>query len=134
MFVTESGLLLNPQYIINFPTKEHWKNPSKMKYIHEGLTDLVRVIKEKQITSISIPPLGCGNGGLEWNEVRPVIENAISNISNLKIVLFEPSNVFTKRMDEKQGKKRMKTLFRHCYLVFFNNLLTLTFSFVLFLT
>lgn len=119
MFVTESGLLLNPQYIINFPTKEHWKNPSKMKYIHEGLTDLVRVIKEKQITSISIPPLGCGNGGLEWNEVRPVIENAISNISNLKIVLFEPSNVVHTKNGRKPREKANVTPVRAMFLSIF---------------
>ncbi len=119
MFVTETGLLLNPRYIINFPTKEHWKNPSKMEYIHEGLTDLVRVIKEKKITSISIPPLGCGNGGLDWNEVRPAIEKALSNISNLRIVLFEPSNVVYTKKERKPRKKANVTPVRAMFLSIF---------------
>jgi O-acetyl-ADP-ribose deacetylase (regulator of RNase III) len=70
MFVTETGQLLNPHYIINFPTKEHWRNPSKMEYITEGLKDLVKVISDKNINSIALPPLGCGNGGLEWQKVK----------------------------------------------------------------
>jgi len=119
MFVTETGLLLNPRYVINFPTKEHWKNPSKMEYIHEGLKDLVRVIQDKNISSISIPPLGCGNGGLDWNEVRPAIEKALSDISNLQIVLFEPSNIVYKKKERKPKKKVNVTPVRAMFLSIF---------------
>ena len=64
MFVTEREDLLGPKWIINFPTKAHWRYPSQIKWIRDGLTDLVQVIQEKKIQSIAIPPLGSGNGGL----------------------------------------------------------------------
>lgn len=119
VFVTETGLLLNPRYVINFPTKEHWKNPSKMEYIHEGLKDLVRVIRDKNVSSISIPPLGCGNGGLDWNEVRPAIEKALNSISNLQIFLFEPSNMVYKKKERKPKKKANITPVRAMFLSIF---------------
>jgi len=119
MFVTETGLLLNPRYVINFPTKEHWRFPSKMEYIREGLVDLVRVIKEKNISSIAIPPLGCGNGGLDWNRVRPVIEKALSRTTNLHVILFEPSNVVYKKKVRKPKKEANITPVRAMFLSIF---------------
>lgn len=116
VFVTESGLLLNPRYIINFPTKEHWKNPSKMEYIYEGLNDLVRIIKEKDIRSIAIPPLGCGNGGLDWNKVKPAIEGALSAVPDINVILFEPSNVVYKKKERKPKKKANITPVRAMFL------------------
>src|ERR1019366_8355238 len=65
MFVTENLALKGPRWIINFPSKNHWRQPSKLEWIVEGLEDLRRVLKEKAIRSIALPPLGCGNGGLE---------------------------------------------------------------------
>lgn len=70
MFVTEQLGLMGPKWIINFPTKKHWRHPSKMEWIEAGLEDLKRIIVEKGIGSIALPPLGSGNGGLEWPEVR----------------------------------------------------------------
>jgi O-acetyl-ADP-ribose deacetylase (regulator of RNase III) len=64
--------------IINFPTKLHWRNPSKYEYITEGLKDLTKAISEHNIKSIAIPPLGCGNGGLDWNIVKGMIEELIT--------------------------------------------------------
>lgn len=90
MFVTEPNQLTNPKYIINFPTKAHWKQKSSYEIIDLGLVDLVRVIKEKSIQSISIPPLGCGNGGLDWNNVRPMIEKKLESLSNVEVILYEP--------------------------------------------
>jgi len=69
--------LLTPKYIINFPTKKHWRHRSKMEYIIEGLKDLNQVIKEHEIKSIAIPPLGCGNGGLNWTDVKSLIEKEL---------------------------------------------------------
>lgn len=90
LLVTETGQLY-PKYIINFPTKKHWRNPSKYEYIEEGLKDLVRLIKEYSIKSISIPPLGAGNGRLEWERVKNILINHLSNISSdIDIVIFEP--------------------------------------------
>src|SRR5271167_3901086 len=73
MFVTENLALNGPRWIINFPTKKHWRNPSKLEWIRDGLEDLRRVIAQNHIKSIALPPLGCGNGGLEWSQVRSTI-------------------------------------------------------------
>ncbi|MBL7794548.1 MAG: macro domain-containing protein [Saprospiraceae bacterium] len=102
MFVSEMQRVDQLRYIINFPTKEHWKNPSQMAYIREGLQDLRRVLLEKNIRSVAIPPLGCGNGGLDWNEVRPLIEAAIGDL-DMEIVIFEPSPDIVLRL-EKEAK------------------------------
>jgi O-acetyl-ADP-ribose deacetylase (regulator of RNase III) len=58
--------LVGPQWIVHFPTKRHWRNPSKLAWVQDGLRDLIRVIREKKIESIALPPLGCGSGGLDW--------------------------------------------------------------------
>src|SRR3954467_571360 len=77
MFVTESLELGGPRWIINFPTKANWRFPSRLEWIEAGLRDLRSVIEEKGIKSIAIPPLGSGNGGLDWRDVRPLIEGAL---------------------------------------------------------
>ena len=84
--------------IINFPTKDCWRNPSKMEYIESGLDELTQLICSHNIKSIAIPPLGCGNGGLAWAEVRKVIEHKLSNVSQgREIFLYEPSTACAKR-------------------------------------
>jgi O-acetyl-ADP-ribose deacetylase (regulator of RNase III) len=75
MFVFETGLLI-PKYIINFPTKRHWKGKSRIEDIRSGLEARVREIRSRRIRSIALPPLGSGLGGLEWTEVRALIEEA----------------------------------------------------------
>ncbi len=89
MFVHQTGQLINPKYIINFPTKGHWKANSKIEDIENGLDDLINTIKKYNIKSIAIPPLGSGLGGLDWNEVKILIEEKLKNI-NCSIILFEP--------------------------------------------
>lgn len=79
-----------PRFIVNFPTKKHWRQPSKLSYIKDGLTDLIAVIEREKIRSIAVPPLGCGNGGLEWSEVRPLIVGAFSAVPDVRVVLFAP--------------------------------------------
>ncbi len=76
MFVTQVPELSGPRWIVNFPTKANWRFPSKLAWIEAGLTDLKRVIEEKEIRSIAIPPLGAGNGGFDWRDVRALIEAA----------------------------------------------------------
>jgi O-acetyl-ADP-ribose deacetylase (regulator of RNase III) len=88
MFVTETGDLIGPKWIINFPTKQHWRGDSKMEWIDAGLEDLKRIIVEKGIRSIAIPPLGSGNGGLKWEEVRPKIEAALGSLSNVSVIVY----------------------------------------------
>lgn len=84
--------LAAPRFIINFPTKKLWRNPSKIEFIRDGLADLVVRVRELEITSIAIPALGCGNGGLDWSEVRPMIVTAFADHPAVRVVLFEPSN------------------------------------------
>jgi O-acetyl-ADP-ribose deacetylase (regulator of RNase III) len=91
MLVFETGLLTGPKYIINFPTKRHWKGKSRMEDIDAGLPALVHEIKKRGIRSMAVPPLGCGLGGLDWNKVRPKIMCAFEELPEVKVVLFEPS-------------------------------------------
>jgi O-acetyl-ADP-ribose deacetylase (regulator of RNase III) len=91
MFVFETGQL-SPKYIINFPTKRHWKGKSRIEDIDSGLKALVEEIRHRKIHSIAIPPLGSGLGGLDWADVRPRIEAALSDLNNLKVVVYEPNS------------------------------------------
>lgn len=91
MFVHDLGALATPRYIINFPTKGHWRSASKLKDIEAGLKDLVVLVRAMDIRSIAMPPLGCGNGGLEWSLVKPLIECAFAPLSDITVRLFEPS-------------------------------------------
>lgn len=80
-----------PKWIINFPTKKHWRNRSKIEYIETGMKVLVETINEKNIKSIAIPPLGCGNGGLNWDEVKPIILKHLENLENeVTVIIYEP--------------------------------------------
>ena len=91
MFVFETGQLTDPRYIVNFPTKRHWRGASRIDDIESGLDDLVREIRERGIGSIAIPPLGSGLGGLDWGDVRPLIEEALRGVDDLRVVVFEPA-------------------------------------------
>lgn len=90
MLVHETGSLIWPKYIINFPTKRHWRGASRMEDIESGLKNLAEVISNLNIKSIALPPLGCGLGGLDWSEVRRCIENTLSTLSDVEIIVFEP--------------------------------------------
>jgi O-acetyl-ADP-ribose deacetylase (regulator of RNase III) len=91
MFVTENTAFDGPRWLINFPTKKHWRQPSKLEWIVDGLKDLRRVVEEKGIHSIALPPLGCGNGGLDWSDVRQEIERAFEQLHDLDVWVFEPT-------------------------------------------
>ena len=94
MFVFETGQMVGaPRYIINFPTKRHWRGKSRMEDIEAGLHALAQVITERNIRSIALPPLGSGLGGLDWRMVRSRIEAALQDIDDLKVVVFEPGGV-----------------------------------------
>jgi O-acetyl-ADP-ribose deacetylase (regulator of RNase III) len=81
-----------PRWIINFPTKGHWRERSRLIDIESGLVDLVNTVRRLGIGSIAIPPLGCGNGGLNWADVRPRIEAAFTNLPDVNVLLFEPES------------------------------------------
>ena len=90
MFVYEVNSFTKPRLIINFPTKRHWRGASHIEDIEKGLVDLVCVIRQYDIKSIALPPLGCGLGGLEWNEVKTHIESALSELNDVEVIVFEP--------------------------------------------
>lgn len=94
VFVTERDALIGPRWIINFPTKQHWRGRTRMEWVEAGLVDLVRVIREKGIRSVALPPLGCGNGGLRWNEVRPRIEVALGDLKGVEVWVYEPTSEY----------------------------------------
>jgi O-acetyl-ADP-ribose deacetylase (regulator of RNase III) len=93
MFVTERQDS-NPRWIINFPTKQHWRNPSKMEWIIEGLKNLHQFIQDNKIKSIAIPPLGAGNGKLSWQDVRKQIESTLSDLRDVDIQVYEPTKEY----------------------------------------
>jgi O-acetyl-ADP-ribose deacetylase (regulator of RNase III) len=90
MFVFETRQLTNPKYIINFPTKRHWRGKSRMEDIDAGLTALAAEIRSRHIRSVAVPPLGSGLGGLDWREVRPRVEEALSDLEDVHVIVFEP--------------------------------------------
>jgi O-acetyl-ADP-ribose deacetylase (regulator of RNase III) len=90
MFVFDTGKLTGPRYIINFPTKRHWRGKSRIEDIQSGLDALVAEIRSRNIRSIAIPPLGSGLGGLDWTKVRPLIERALAALPEVEAVVFEP--------------------------------------------
>jgi O-acetyl-ADP-ribose deacetylase (regulator of RNase III) len=90
MFVYETGQLTAPRYIINFPTKRHWRGASRMDDIDSGLQALVETLRKYKIQSVAVPPLGSGLGGLDWNEVKPRIEAALQPLSDVRVVIYEP--------------------------------------------
>jgi O-acetyl-ADP-ribose deacetylase (regulator of RNase III) len=91
MHVWANDALSGPRWIINFPTKGHWRAGSRLADIKSGLVDLVRVCRSLRIASIAVPPLGCGNGGLAWDDVRPLIEKALAEVPELDVRLYRPS-------------------------------------------
>lgn len=84
--------LIGAKYIVNFPTKRHWRNNSRLDDIELGLESLVEEIKQLGFKSIAIPPLGCGNGGLNWKDVKPLVIKYLKGIKDIEITVFEPPN------------------------------------------
>ncbi|MEJ5306711.1 MAG: macro domain-containing protein [candidate division WOR-3 bacterium] len=103
MFVFKENTLSGEKIIINFPTKKDWRKPSEYEYIEKGLDDLIRVIKEYNIKSIAIPPLGAGSGGLLWEKVKTIIQNKLGSL-DIDIFVYEPS----REIQEKLKKERVK--------------------------
>lgn len=104
MLVTEEASLHGgKKTIINFPTKTSWRKPAEYSYIEEGLKDLVNVIQSRGIKSIAIPPLGAGNGGLDWHRVKRILEKHLSGVE-ADIQIYEPSA----SVQEAMKKERVK--------------------------
>jgi O-acetyl-ADP-ribose deacetylase (regulator of RNase III) len=121
MFVYRTGKLTNPRFIINFPTKRHWKGKARLEDIEVGLHDLIEVIKQERISSIAVPPLGCGNGGLNWDVVRERIVTAFEVIPDVSVLLYAPEGapkaetmrVATKRPKMTAGRAAILGLLRN---------------------
>lgn len=107
MFVFETGYVSNPKYIINFPTKRHWRGDSRIEDIESGLNALVTEIKTRRIKSVAIPPLGSGLGGLDWSQVRARIEATISELADVRVVVFEPRDTDDRRIKHSVKIPRM---------------------------
>ncbi len=108
MLVYETSSVVNPRYIVNFPTKRHWKNRSRIEDIEAGLTSLVKEVRKRGIQSIAIPPLGCGLGGLNWQHVRPRMENAFRDLPGVRVLLYEPKGApIAGKMVKGRKKPRM---------------------------
>jgi len=105
MLVVKENSLRGEKIIINFPTKTEWYKKSQYSYIEEGLKDLVRVIEEYKIKSIAIPPLGCGNGGLQWGKVKLLLEKYLGNLNDTEIAVYEP-NEAVKAILQKEAVKK----------------------------
>jgi O-acetyl-ADP-ribose deacetylase (regulator of RNase III) len=78
----------HPRYIISFPTKQHWRDPSKLEWIDRGLMSLRQTVEELNIRSVAIPPLGCGLGGLAWPDVRELIDKRLGELVDVDVVLY----------------------------------------------
>lgn len=114
MFIHSTGKFINPKYIINFPTKRHWKGASKLEDIQLGLVSLAEDIKALGIKSIVVPPLGCGYGGLNWDVVQPLIERELSALENVRIIVIQPAfnaNFELPKLQEKPKLTRSRALY-----------------------
>lgn len=106
MFITPAMELDGPRWIINFPTKANWRNPTRLEWVESGLESLKQAIREKGIRSIAIPPLGCGNGGLDWNTVRPIIVEALGDLEDVEVVVYEPTAKY-QNVAKKKGVEKL---------------------------
>jgi O-acetyl-ADP-ribose deacetylase (regulator of RNase III) len=107
VFATERrDFVSGPRWIINFPTKEHWRAPSRIEWIRDGLVDLRRFIKEHKIRSVALPPLGSGNGGLEWREVRPLIVQVLEPLQDVTTIVYEPTKQY-QNVQKREGIERL---------------------------
>jgi len=106
--VRDNSLDKGEQWIINFPTKVDWKHKSSYSYIKSGLEELVRVIIKHDIKSIGIPPLGCGNGGLSWDKVRPLMEEYLGLLNDVEVHIYEPNDAVKAVLQQQDQRKPVK--------------------------
>lgn len=106
MFITVTNELIGPHWIVNFPTKQHWRSPSQMKWIEEGLVDLRHFIVDNSVKSIAIPPLGAGNGGLDWEQVKSKIEVILGDLNHVNILIYEPTQQY-QNVAKRTGVKKL---------------------------
>ena len=96
VFVHRTGML-QPRFILNVPTKRHWRQPSRLDDVRAGIQALFKTVRELEVRSVAVPPLGCGAGGLEWNHVRPLIVAEAEALPDVRVLLFDPAPSSTRR-------------------------------------
>lgn len=106
LFVTSSDELSGPRWIINFPTKQHWRNPTRIEWVERGLAALRAFILEHRVKSIAVPPLGCGNGGLDWPDVRDLIEASLGDLPDTRVIVYEPTAAY-QNVAKKRGVMKL---------------------------
>ncbi|MGB2819337.1 MAG: macro domain-containing protein, partial [Phycisphaerae bacterium] len=104
VYVFDLNRLENPRYVINFPTKKHWRSKSRLAYIESGLGALIEELRRRDIRSVAMPPLGCGLGGLEWEAVRKRIKEAFRDLPDVRVLLYEPTGAPTAEEMVKEKK------------------------------
>ena len=112
MLVFDLNRLENPRFIINFPTKRHWRSKSRIEDIQSGLVALIEEVGKRKIKSIALPPLGCGLGGLDWNKVRPLIEQAFKDLPDVCVLVYEPAGAPAAEEMAKEKKAPKMTIGR----------------------
>jgi O-acetyl-ADP-ribose deacetylase (regulator of RNase III) len=105
--VWDENIHFGKKLIINFPTKVHWRYPSKYEYIEKGLTALRELLQRENIKSVAIPPLGSGNGGLDWNKVKPMIEQALIGLET-EIIIYEPNAAIKAILQKQENHKNVQ--------------------------
>ncbi len=107
MLVVKENTLNGEKLIINFPTKAEWFKKSQYSYIEDGLKELAKVIEEYNIKSIAVPPLGCGNGGLKWEKIKPMMDKYLGQLSNVTIQIYEPNEAVKEILQKEAVKKEV---------------------------
>lgn len=128
MFVVPTNSMSKPFYIINFPTKEHWRSPSNLADIESGLDDLVTVLRKFDIQSVAVPPLGCGNGGLEWRDVYPLIIATAERVPDVDFLVYPPTGSPSAAAMSVRSKRPTMTKRRAAILLGFDRYVTLSMS------
>lgn len=105
LFVFESTKHWGPKWVVNFPTKKHWRNPSEIEWIQAGISELREWITANDIKSIAVPPLGCGNGGLKWSEVKALLVAELSSLEEVRIDVYVPTETYQNIPKKESAKK-----------------------------
>jgi len=108
LLAVKDHTLEGEKLIINFPTKTEWFKKSQYDYIESGLQELARLIVAREIKSIAIPPLGCGNGGLKWEKVKPMMEKYLGGLQDTDIIVYEPNELVKQLLKNHDQKKDVK--------------------------
>lgn len=107
VLAVQDGSVTSQKWIINFPTKAHWKGNSQYSFIESGLKALKEKLIELDIKSVALPPLGCGNGGLDWDKVKPMIEAELGDL-DIEILVFEPNEDIKAALQKENAPKEVK--------------------------